>query len=132
VNAFIIECQNKPGEIARVSRAVADKGINITSSTSLAYGNFGAIGLLTEDEAGTRDALDKVGMRYHECEVVKFTLPDEPGTLAEASQRLGDAGVNVEILVPTAMGAGEVSLAAGVDNAPAARQALGKLVAARA
>jgi hypothetical protein len=40
--------------------------------------------------------------------------------------------VNVEILVPTAMGGGEVSVAAGVDNVPAARQALGKLVKARA
>lgn len=124
MNGFIIECANRPGEIARVTEAIAEKGINITSSTSLAHGDWGAIGILTNDEQGTRDALDQVGMAYHEVELVSFTLPDKPGTLADASRRLGNAGVNVELLLSTGMSGGEVVLAAGVDNPPAARAVL--------
>ena len=132
MNGFIIECANRPGEIARVTEAIAARGINITSTASLAHGNFGAIGILTNDEKGTRDALGDAAMRYHEVELVTFTLPDMPGSLANASRRLADAGVNVELLMPTGMSGGEVELAAGVDNVPAARDALKELTAIRA
>jgi hypothetical protein len=131
MNGFIIECANQPGEIARVSEAIAAKGINITASTSLAYGDRGAIGLLTNDEQGTRAALDDGGIGYREVELVGFTLPDRPGTLADASRRLANAGVNIELLVPTAMGGGEVALAAGVDNASVARDALKEFATVR-
>jgi hypothetical protein len=130
--AFIVECENRPGEIARVSEAVAEKGINITSVGSVAWGERGAIGLLTADEDGTRDALDKAGFRCHELETVEFSLPDRPGMLAEASRKLANAGVNVEFLSASGMTGGEVTLVAAVDNAPMARQALGTLAAAHA
>jgi hypothetical protein len=127
MNGFIIECANKPGEIARVSEAIAAKGINIASSASLAFGDRGAVGLLTNDEQGARKALDEAGIGYREVEVVSVSLPDKPGTLADASRRLADAGVNVELLIPTRIGGGEVVLAAGVENAAAARDALKEL-----
>jgi hypothetical protein len=120
MNGFIIECANKPGEIARVSEAIAAKGINMASSASLAFGDRGAIGLVTNNEQGTGKALDEAGIGYREVEVVSVALPDKPGTLA-------DAGVNVELLMPTRIGGGEVVLAAGVENAAAARDALKEL-----
>lgn len=130
MNAFIVACENKPGELARVAEAVAAKGINITSASTLAWGDRGTIGLLTRDESGTRQALDEGGFTYHESEVVTIRVEDRPGTLAEASRRLADAGVNIEFLVPTALGSGEVAVAAAVDNAASARRALGELVTA--
>jgi len=127
MNGFIIECANKPGEIARVAEAIAAKGINIASSASLAIGDRGAVGLLTNDEQGTRKALDEAGVGYREVEVVSVSLTDTPGTLADASRRLADANVNVELLMPTRIGGGEVVVAAGVENAAAARDALKEL-----
>ena len=127
MNGFIIECANKPGEIARVAEAIAAKRINIASSASLAIGDRGAVGLLTNDEQGTRKALDEAGVGYREVEVVSVSLTDTPGTLADASRRLADANVNVELLMPTRIGGGEVVLAAGVENATAARDALKEL-----
>jgi hypothetical protein len=127
MNGFIIECANKPGEIARVSEAIAAKGINVASSASLAFGDRGAVGLLTNDERGTRQALDEAGIGYREVEVVSVSLPDKPGTLADASRRLADAGVNVELLMPTRIGGGDVVVAAGVEDAVAARDALKEL-----
>ena len=127
MNGFIIDCANKPGEIARVSEAIAAKGINIVSSASLAMGDRGAVGLLTNDESGTRKALDEASIGYREVEIVSVSLPDKPGTLADASRRLADAGVNVELLLPTRAGGGDVVFAAGVANATAARDALKEL-----
>jgi hypothetical protein len=126
---FLVECDNRPGEIARISEAVAEKGINITASSSLAWGEHGAIGLITGDEDMTREALDTTGMTYHEYEIVSFKLADKPGSLADAARKLANAGVNVQFLVPTSYD-GEVAFAGGVDNVPLARQALSEVAVA--
>jgi hypothetical protein len=127
---FLVECANRPGEIARVSQAIAEKGVNITASCSLAWGEHGAIGVIASDAEATRDALETTGMTFHEYELVSFRLADRPGTLAEASQRLASAGVDIELLVPTGYSGGEVALAVGVDNVPLARQALSEVATA--
>jgi hypothetical protein len=57
-----VECLNKPGELARVTEAVAAKGINLTASSTLAWGEKGAVGFLTNDEPGTRTALEQAGL----------------------------------------------------------------------
>jgi hypothetical protein len=127
---FVVECANRAGEIARVSQAIAEKEANITASCSLAWGDHGAIGVITSDAEATREALEATGMTFHEYELVSFRLADRPGTLAEASERLASAGVDIEFLVPTGYSGGEVALAAGVDNVPLARQALSQVAAA--
>jgi hypothetical protein len=90
------------------------------------------MGVLTNDEQGTRSAFDDAGISYREVELVSFAIPDRPGTLAEASRRLADAGVNIELLLPTGMSGSDVSIAAGVDNAAAARDALKEFATVRA
>jgi hypothetical protein len=127
---FLVECENRPGEIARVSRAIAERDVNLTASCSLAWGDHGAIGLITSDADAARAALNTTGMTVHEYELVSFQLPDRPGSLAEASDRLAKAGVNVEFYLPTGYAGGEVTLAAGVDNVVLARQALSQVAAA--
>jgi hypothetical protein len=127
---FIVECANRPGEIARVSQAIAETDVNLTASCSLAWGDHGAIGVITSDVERTREALEATGMTFHEYELVSFRFPDRPGTLAEASQQLASAGVDIEFLVPTGYSGGEVAMAMGVDNVPIARQALSQVAAA--
>jgi hypothetical protein len=127
---FLVECANRPGEIARVSQAIAERDINITASCSLAWGEHGAIGLITTDADTTREALSGTGMTVHEYEVVNFRIPDRPGTLADVTQRLASAGVDIEFLVPTDYSRGEVAMAVGADNLPLARQALGQVAVA--
>lgn len=126
---FLVECENRPGEIARVSGAIAEREVNITASCSLAWGDHGAIGLIASDAEAAREALAATGMTIHEYELVSFQLPDRPGTIAEATDRLAKAGVNVEFLLPTGYD-GEVTLAAGVDNPVLARQALSQVAVA--
>jgi hypothetical protein len=126
MKVFVIGHDNRPGEIAKASSILGGKGINITSSASLGLGERGATGFITSDEPGSRAALDEAGLGYVEYDIVRVRLPDQPGTLADASRRLADAGINIEFLAPTAIGSGgEATLAFGVADGPAARRALG-------
>lgn len=132
MNAFVIELDNKPGGLAKVAEAIAERGINITGISAAASGQTGAIGLVTNDEDGTRQALDRAGIAYRSIQLVGAQLQDRPGTLAEAARRLADAGVNVELLLPTEMTGSTISVVFGVDDAAAASRALGELAEAKA
>lgn len=127
MNAFIIELEDRPGALAGVAEAIAGRGINITGVSGIASGPRGTIAAITNDEAGTRSALDGAGIMYREIGLVSASLEDRPGTLAAAARRLADAGVNIEILIPTGMDAGKITLAIGVADVEAAKRALGEL-----
>jgi hypothetical protein len=129
MKVFVVSHENRPGEIARYSGILAAGGINIASTASLAFGDRGATGFIMNDEPGGRAVLDEAGLTYAEYDVVQVRLLDQPGTLAAASQRLADAGINIEFLAPTTLGSGDqVTLAIGVRDAQAARQALNDIV----
>ena len=132
MNAFIVELKNSPGELARATEAIAQKGINLLGFTGATCGDSGSIVLLTNDEAGTRRALGDAGFRPREVELVVASLADQPGALASTARRLADAGVNIEAALPTGMEGGKVSVAFATDNPTKARQVLGEMVAAGA
>ena len=125
MKAFVVSLENKPGELARVSAAVANKGINITTGAGIAWGGSGAVGLLTQDETGTREALREAGVEFRECDTLDVPLEDRPGSLAEMSRRLAEAGVNVEFAVPAQFAGGRTTLVLGVEDAEVARKVLG-------
>jgi len=130
VNAFIVELQNKPGELARVTEAIARKGIDITSFSGATCGGSGSIALLTNDEAGTRSSLKEAGFTPREVEVVPTSLANRPGSLAEVARKLADAGVNIEAAMPTGMSGNDVIVAFATSNPAKAREALGSKVLA--
>jgi hypothetical protein len=126
MNAFIIELENRPGTLADVADAIAEKGINIAGVAGAASAGSSAIALVTNDEAGTRSALDASGTRYQEVALVTASLEDKPGVLAEAARTLANAGVNIEAIFPTGMDAGKITVAFAVDNIEAAKSALSR------
>ena len=125
MNAFIVSGQDRPGEMARVAEAIAERGVNITNITCVAWGGQGAIALLTNDEPATRSLLSAKGFPYREVELVACTLEDKPGTLAEAMRKLADAGVNIEACMPTGMSGNKVSIALATSDPAKARETLG-------
>jgi hypothetical protein len=132
MNAFIVELKNKPGELARVTEAIAQKGINILAFTGATCGDSGSIVLLTNDEAGTKSAIQGLGATARTVELVVASLGNEPGTLALVARRLANAGVNIEAALPTGMEGGKVNVAFATDNPAKAREVIGERVAATA
>ncbi|MDP9244732.1 MAG: hypothetical protein M3O77_06585 [Chloroflexota bacterium] len=125
---FIVEAANKPGEFARHAQEIAKRGINLINAISLGIGDRGGAAFSATDEAGLRSALNDAGIAYREVSVVAAQLEDRPGTVAEAARRLGDAGVNIELIAPLGMDGKKVTVGFGVDKTEEARKALGGLV----
>ena len=130
MNAFIVELSNKPGELARVAEAIAQKGINIEGFAGATAGGAGAVVLVTNDEAGTRRALADAGCKSREVELVMASLDHAPGSLAAAARKLADAGVNIEAAMPTGMAGDKVTDSFATDNPAKAREILGASAAA--
>jgi hypothetical protein len=128
MNAFIVELENKPGELARVAEAISEKGINITTISGTTFGGSGAIALMTNDEAGTRTALSAAGCMAREIEAVPLSLEDRPGTLAAAARQLATAGINIEAVLPTGMAGGKVTVALMTSDPARTRSLLGEAV----
>ncbi len=129
MNAFIVDLTNKPGELARVSEAIAQKGINILGFSGVTCGDSGSIVLMTNDEAGTRSVLSAAGCASREVELVVASLAHQPGTLAAIARKLADAGVNIEAALPTGMDGGNINIAFATGDPAKAREAIGDKVA---
>jgi hypothetical protein len=125
MNAFIVDLTNKPGELARLTDAIAQKGINITSFAGATAGGMGSVVLTTNDESGTRKAITDAGFRAREIELVMAQLEHMPGSLAAAAKKLADAGINIEAALPTGMAGDKVSVAFATDQPAKARELLG-------
>jgi hypothetical protein len=123
--AFIVDLQDKPGELARVTEAIAQKGINIEGFSGATAGGHGAVILVTNDEEGTRRALADAGCQVKESELVTASLAHQPGSLAAAARKLADAGINIQGALPVGMSEGKVSVAFATDQPAKARELIG-------
>lgn len=124
MKAFLVDLENKPGELARVTEAIAKKGINIEGISGATCDESGRVAIVTRDEAGTRAALEEASRTFKEMEATEVSIPHVPGSLAKAARRLADAGINVEALFPTGMQGTDVSVAFVTDNPVKAKEAL--------
>lgn len=130
MRAFIIQAENRPGALADIAEALGERGINITGIAGSAWDDSGAIGIITNDDAGTRSVLDARDASYREMDLVAAGMEDKPGTLGSAARRLADRGVNIQAIIPTGMQGTKVTVAFAVDDAAAAREALGEMATA--
>lgn len=125
---FIVEAGNKPGEFARHASAIAQRGVNLANVICLGLGDRGGAAFYATDESGVRSALNEAGIAFREISVLTAKLQDKPGAVADAAKRLGDAGVNIELIAPMEMDGRTQTVALGVDKVDEARKALGDLV----
>ncbi len=130
MNAFLVELENKPGELARIAEAIAAKGVNIEGMSGSTSGSSGTVVLITNDDAATRSVLGEANCSFREAEVVEATMAHRPGGLARAARRLADAGVNIDAAFPIGMQGDEVNVAIVADDPAKAREALSGAAAA--
>jgi hypothetical protein len=124
MNAFLIELPNKTGELARVTEAIAAKGVNLTGVSGSTCGTSGSVAILTADDATTRTALKDAKFSFREVEATQIPIGNVPGALAKVTRRLADAGVNIEALLPTGMQGNEVTVAFVTSDPAKARSIL--------
>jgi hypothetical protein len=129
MHAFLVDLDNRPGEIARVTEAIAGRDVNITGVGGTTGGSRSRVAFLVGDEPGMRAALADAQCMFMEVEVVTVALRHEPGTLARACRRLADADINIEALMPIGMAGDSVEVAFVTDQPTKAREILAAAVA---
>jgi hypothetical protein len=63
---FTVQLDDRPGSLARVAVALAERGVNITGIVGVAEDTDGALMLTTSDPAATREAFTALGLAFEE------------------------------------------------------------------
>jgi hypothetical protein len=78
---FTVKLDDKPGALARMASALADRGVNIAGIVGIAEDTDGELMLETSDAEATRAAFDTAGIRY---EAHDADGPTDPGRMSIA------------------------------------------------
>ena len=122
---FVIQLANRPGELAHIARALAARWIDIEHIASAGHGPVACAFLTTSDAVATRDVLHGLGLPFVEGDTIIVDIEDVPGGLAQVTDALASAGVNVVGALMVCRHEGKVEMAFAVDDEGRAREALG-------
>ena len=123
---FVVQLENRPGELAHLARALATRGIDIRHIASVGAGSVGCAFLSTSDDEATREVLRGLGHAVIEGEPVLVDVEDRPGGLADVLERLGNAGVNILGTMVVGRRSGVMEVVLCVDDEARAHAALGQ------
>ena len=121
---FVVQLENKPGELAHLARALASRGIDIKHIGAVGAGDLGAAFITTADAAATREVLHGLGHAYVEGAPLLIEVDDKPGGIADATDRLAAAGVNLCGTLMVGHKPGKVDMIVCVDDEAKAHAAL--------
>jgi hypothetical protein len=125
----LLAAGGSPGQLAKFARQLAERGVNIRAIGGSEWDHQGAVATLIDNDVDGDELTDWLaGQGYptrliHAAEAV---LPDEPGSLATAAERIGDLNILTVLVADTHGGVGLVSFGFEThDEADTARERLG-------
>lgn len=119
-----VQLTNKPGDLARVAEALARRGVNIKALAAMSMDGMALTRILPDDIVVARSALEAAHIRFTESEVHLVLLENTAGVLANVTNRLGEAGINLEAMYVTGIAGDLVELAVVCDNPKKAKKIL--------
>ncbi|MGD2174711.1 MAG: ACT domain-containing protein [Candidatus Brocadiaceae bacterium] len=93
-----VNLPNERGQLARLSRCMADAGVNIMAISVHDCAEAGTVRLVVDDAAGAAAALGEAGMAFIETDVVVAECPDRVGVLADVAGKLAEKDVNIQFV----------------------------------
>ncbi len=123
---FVVQLENRPGALARLARAFADGGVSFREVSGGGTGDFAYAVVTATDDAAARNVLRTSGYVFVEGDALIVDVVDRPGGLADVTEQLADAGVNIFTVLFLGRKEGAVVTAFTVDNVDVARKALGR------
>jgi len=119
-----IQLTNHAGDLARVAQALARRGVNIKALAGMSIGDTAMARILPDDIVVARSALEAAKIRFSESEVHLVLLENKAGILADVTNRLAEAGINLEAVYVTGIADDLVELAIVSDNPKKAKKIL--------
>jgi hypothetical protein len=121
---LILSLESKPGVLAKLSRVLANAGVNMTALCASETAGRGKVRLLVSDLARAKEALKVTKYRFSEEQAVTVLLENRPGTFAAIAEKLAQARINVKCAYVTGNGGNQL-VVLSVANADKAQQVLG-------
>ena len=115
-NQFVIELENKPGQLAKLCEALGSNNINLRAIATDRIGGQNFVRAIVDKEEKMRNVLDEQNYMYSENDVVLKTLDDKPNALTEIARKLGAGGVNIDAIYLLNRNPNKVSLVFALDN----------------
>jgi len=124
-----IKVPNRVGQLAAISGALGDAGVNIASLAGSTLGGKGVVHIVVADKdaARARRALKAAKLRVAtDRKLLEVRLADKPGSLARVAKRLGKGRISVDSAYMIGTGKRSTTIAFGVKDARKAKKALGR------
>jgi len=96
VNLLAVFVENKPGQTARITKLLAEAGVNICWVTIANSGSFGVMKVLVDKRDPAVRALKEKGLMVSLLEVLAVEVPDKPGSLQAVADLLGRSNINLD------------------------------------
>ncbi len=90
--------ENKPGNVRKACRTLAEAGINIETMALADTEQFGILRILVKDWERAKDVFEKHGVVVRVSDVVAVAVDHRPGGLADILDVLDEAGLNIEYM----------------------------------
>ncbi len=98
VNQLSIFVENKKGTILNITKAIADKGVDIRAMSVADTQDFGILRLIVSDTDKAKEALHAQNCVISVTQVIAVSVSDVPGGLHQVLTYLAEADINVEYL----------------------------------
>lgn len=95
---LMITVNNKVGTLAEMTQVVSSSGINLIAVCAYAIDNKGFVNFVAEDNATARRLLEEKGYNVREEEVLLVSLGNKPGALQSLSEKIAEAGIDVDLI----------------------------------
>jgi len=96
---LVIDVENAPGALARVAAAISDAGVNISAATCVGGADHAELHILVPHAEAAKHSLAIAHLSVsHEREVVVVDVEDRPGVLADLTNSIAQAGVNLDLV----------------------------------
>lgn len=99
---FTLYLENKPGELAKVTKKLADEEINIEGISVSENTDVSLVQVVVSKALATKKVLTRMRIPYTIQEVALLPIRNEPGALAKIAARLAKNGVNINYVYATA------------------------------
>jgi len=125
---FKVYAENRVGELARLTRALAERAVNIRAIASEGGSNQVFLRIVTSDVTTTEKALKAEGYRYDLSDILICEMLDRPGELAKLAGRFAKAEINVQSIYLLGQKEGKSQLALVVSDMEKAKTLVNHVV----
>jgi hypothetical protein len=107
VDYYYIKAANKPGEGARVLRALREEGVNLLAFSGFPQGQKAQIDFIPDDPDAFETAAGRAGLKLSKKKSGFLAQGDDrPGAVADIMAKLADAKINVTAIDAVSAGGG--------------------------